>query len=76
MKTPIITTVNPAFASDPRKYKKAYYVIAFDKDIRLYNFFLECWDEAVKEGAVFTADMAWIKFRKKYVEGDAGWKKK
>ena len=76
MKKPIITTINPAFASDPRKHYKAYYVMAFDKNKTLYNFFVKCWDEAVKEGAVFTAEMAWIKFRKKYVEGPEGWIKK
>jgi len=71
-KAPITVTINPTGASDPRKYKK-YYMAAFDKRKDLYDYFLLCWDEAVEEGAVFTADMAWIKFRKRYVEGEEGW---
>ena len=72
MALPVTNTINPTLASDPRKYKK-YYRIVFDKRKDLYDYFLIWWDEAVLEGAVFTAEMAWIKFRKRFIEGEEGW---
>lgn len=45
----------------------------FDRRKDLDNYFLICWNEAVSEGAVFTAEMAWIKFRKRFIEGEEEW---
>ena len=45
----------------------------FDKRKELYAYFLVCWDAAVAEYAVFTAEMAWVKFRKRYIEGEEAW---
>jgi len=52
-----------ATVGDPRKFKKVYYNNIFFKNKEAYDFFVEMYDEAVKEGSRAPNQIAWIKFR-------------
>ena len=61
--------------ADPRKLRK-YYMKVFHKNVELYNEFLSLYDEAQKEGSAIPEQLAMIRFRERYVEGDEGWVEK
>lgn len=58
--------------ANPRKLRK-YYMKMFFKNIDLYNEFLALYDEAVKEQSTIPEEVAWIRFRDKYIEGEEEW---
>ena len=61
--------------ADPRTNKK-YYMKVLNKDLELFKVFLSLYDEAVKEGSQIPEDVAWIRFRERYVNTDEGWKER
>jgi len=58
--------------ANPRELRK-YYMKLFQKNVEQYNEFLGLYDEAVKEGSAIPEQLAMIRFRERYVEGDEGW---
>ena len=58
--------------ANPRKLRK-YYMKLFQKNVELYNEFLGLYDEAVKEGSAIPEQLAMIRLREHWVEGDEGW---
>ena len=58
--------------ADPRKLRK-YYMKVFFKNVDLYNEFLALYDQAVKEGSTIPEEVAMIRFREIWIEGDEGW---
>jgi len=55
----------------PKERKKALRRI-FNKDEKLVNYFIKCYDEALETGSGVPYERAWIMFRERYTENEEG----